>query len=174
MNEAKEGLGVDRHLFGLKHLAYHKQQRVPNYRIPAIFTDKSYSTLGNTYTPPSPSLPLALTSFTSFSCSLSRFSFSLSYFPFRSLSWSFFFSSLSHSFPVLLGSSVLSTSNCGSDALRSFGFGPVVSDGLGLGYMIHSKAIPVTVSSFQKEAGAYATQLENSLREMKAACLAKQ
>ena len=58
MNEAKEGLGVDRHLFGLKQLAYHKQQRLPNYKIPAIFTDKSYSTLG---TPPS--LSPALISF---------------------------------------------------------------------------------------------------------------
>jgi len=117
MNEAKEGLGVDRHWFGLKNLAYHKQQRLPNYKVPAIFTDKSYATLS---------------------------------------------------------SSVISTSNCGSDALRSFGFGPVVSDGLGLGYMIHSNAIPITVSSFQQEASTYAQHLHNSLLEMKDVCANKQ
>jgi carnitine O-acetyltransferase len=65
--EAKEGFGVDRHLFGLKNLAYHKQQRLPGYTIPAIFKDKAYG---------------------------------------------------------VLSSSVLSTSNCGSDALTMFGFGP--------------------------------------------------
>lgn len=36
-----------------------------------------------------------------------------------------------------LFSSVLSTSNCGTRALDLFGFGPVVDDGFGLGYMIH-------------------------------------
>ncbi len=65
--EAKEGFGVDRHLFGLKNLAYHKQQRLPGYTIPALFQDKAYR---------------------------------------------------------VLSASVLSTSNCGSDALTMFGFGP--------------------------------------------------
>jgi carnitine O-acetyltransferase len=108
--EAKEGFGVDRHLFGLKNLAYHKQQRLPGYTIPAIFKDKAYG---------------------------------------------------------VLSSSVLSTSNCGSDALTMFGFGPVVGDGLGLGYMIQNEKIPITVSSFQRQALPYARALEKSLLEMR-------
>lgn len=64
---AQEGLGVDRHMFGLKNLAFHKQQRLPGYAIPAIFQDEAYR---------------------------------------------------------VLSASVLSTSNCGSDALTMFGFGP--------------------------------------------------
>jgi carnitine O-acetyltransferase len=35
-----------------------------------------------------------------------------------------------------LGSSTISTSNCGNPALRLFGFGPVAADGFGLGYII--------------------------------------
>jgi carnitine O-acetyltransferase len=35
-----------------------------------------------------------------------------------------------------LGTSILSTSNCGNPALRLFGFGPVAADGYGLGYII--------------------------------------
>lgn len=35
-----------------------------------------------------------------------------------------------------LGHSTLSTSNCGDPSLAYFGFGPVVSDGLGIGYII--------------------------------------
>lgn len=33
----------------------------------------------------------------------------------------------------LLGTSVLSTSNCGNPALRLFGFGPVTPEGYGIG-----------------------------------------
>lgn len=35
----------------------------------------------------------------------------------------------------LLSTSVLSTSNCGNPALRLFGFGPVVENGMGIGYI---------------------------------------
>lgn len=35
-----------------------------------------------------------------------------------------------------LGHSTISTSNCGDPSLAYFGFGPVVSDGLGIGYII--------------------------------------
>jgi carnitine O-acetyltransferase len=41
-----------------------------------------------------------------------------------------------------LFASVLSTSNCGTRALDLFGFGPVVDDGFGLGYMIHPEVPP--------------------------------
>lgn len=39
-----------------------------------------------------------------------------------------------------LGHSTLSTSNCGNVSLRLFGFGPVVGDGLGIGYIIKVRA----------------------------------
>lgn len=42
-----------------------------------------------------------------------------------------------------LGHSTLSTSNCGNPALRLFGFGAVVDDGFGIGYIIK-------VSSFSR------------------------
>eukprot|EP00759_Apiculatamorpha_spiralis_P053395 PhF_6_TR6183/c0_g1_i1/m.9273/K00624/E2.3.1.7; carnitine O-acetyltransferase len=41
----------------------------------------------------------------------------------------------------------LSTSHCGSPNLKLFGFGPVVPDGYGLGYMIKNDMISVTVTS---------------------------
>lgn len=39
---------------------------------------------------------------------------------------------------------VISTSNCGNPALRLFGFGPVVSDGFGIGYIIKEDGIAVS------------------------------
>ncbi|KAM0756020.1 acyltransferase ChoActase/COT/CPT [Meredithblackwellia eburnea MCA 4105] len=46
-----------------------------------------------------------------------------------------------------LGHSTLSTSNCGNPALRLFGFGAVVPDGLGIGYIIKDDAMAFAVSS---------------------------
>lgn len=46
-----------------------------------------------------------------------------------------------------LGHSTLSTSNCGNPALRLFGFGGVVSDGFGLGYIIKDEALAFCASS---------------------------
>ncbi|CAG8481244.1 17884_t:CDS:2 [Funneliformis caledonium] len=40
-----------------------------------------------------------------------------------------------------LNHTVLSTSNCGNPALRLFGFGPVVADGFGIGYIIKDEGI---------------------------------
>ena len=48
---------------------------------------------------------------------------------------------------ALLGTSILSTSNCGNPALRLFGFGPVVADGYGIGYIIKEDGISVYVLS---------------------------
>src|SRR6266498_4913007 len=42
-----------------------------------------------------------------------------------------------------LNHTVLSTSNCGNPALRLFGFGPVVADGFGIGYIIKDDGIAV-------------------------------
>ncbi|KAG9033901.1 hypothetical protein FRB95_014104 [Tulasnella sp. JGI-2019a] len=46
-----------------------------------------------------------------------------------------------------LGTSILSTSNCGNPALRLFGFGPVAADGFGIGYIIKDDAISITATS---------------------------
>jgi len=44
-NDAKNGNGIDRHLYGMHWLAKLNQQKFPNYLIPEIYTDKSYSIL---------------------------------------------------------------------------------------------------------------------------------
>lgn len=44
-----------------------------------------------------------------------------------------------------LGTSILSTSNCGNPALRLFGFGPVAADGYGIGYIIKEDGISMYV-----------------------------
>ena len=43
-----------------------------------------------------------------------------------------------------LSSSIISTSNCGNPALRLFGFGPVVSNGFGIGYIIKEDRLSVS------------------------------
>ncbi|KAG8876810.1 hypothetical protein FRB98_007023 [Tulasnella sp. 332] len=48
---------------------------------------------------------------------------------------------------ITLGTSILSTSNCGNPALRLFGFGPVAADGFGIGYIIKDDAISITATS---------------------------
>ena len=45
-----------------------------------------------------------------------------------------------------LGTSILSTSNCGNPALRLFGFGPVAADGYGIGYIIKEDRLSLYVS----------------------------
>lgn len=46
-----------------------------------------------------------------------------------------------------LNNTVISTSNCGNPALRLFGFGPVVSNGFGIGYIIKEDRISVSFVS---------------------------
>lgn len=46
-----------------------------------------------------------------------------------------------------LGTSILSTSNCGNPALRLFGFAPVAADGFGIGYIIKDDAISIAATS---------------------------
>jgi len=50
-----------------------------------------------------------------------------------------------------LGTSILSTSNCGNPALRLFGFGPVAADGYGIGYIIKEDGISMYVAMFMLE-----------------------
>jgi carnitine O-acetyltransferase len=48
---------------------------------------------------------------------------------------------------ALLSTSILSTSNCGNPALRLFGFGPVASDGYGIGYIIKEDGVSMSAYS---------------------------
>lgn len=45
--------------------------------------------------------------------------------------------------------------------------GTVVSDGLGIGYMIKNEKIPITVSSFQRQALPFSKTLEAALLQMR-------
>ena len=66
----------------------------------------------------------------------------------------------------MLNHTVLSTSNCGNPALRLFGFGPVVNDGFGIGYIIKSDALSYTVSSKHRQNRRYVRSLQKCLKEM--------
>ena len=68
----------------------------------------------------------------------------------------------------------LSTSHCGSSSLRMFGFGPVVNDGFGVGYMIKNNGISFNVTGkFGRNTNCqvFAALLEESLLHMKAIAL---
>jgi carnitine O-acetyltransferase len=115
MKEAKEGRGVDRHLFGLRMMAEKHLRGAP---LPSIFTNKAYK---------------------------------------QSSHWN------------------ISTSHCGCLAISTFGFGPVVSDGFGIGYMIKNNTINFNITSkyeqSQYSSHLFATLLEQSLLHMQAIVL---
>ena len=54
-----------------------------------------------------------------------------------------------------LNTTVLSTSNCGNPSLRLFGFGPVVRDGFGIGYIIKDDGIQFCAASKRKQTQRY-------------------
>mmetsp|Transcript_9653 Transcript_9653/g.21608 ORF Transcript_9653/g.21608 Transcript_9653/m.21608 type:complete len:772 (+) Transcript_9653:254-2569(+) len=64
-----------------------------------------------------------------------------------------------------LNHTVLSTSNCGNPALRHFGFGPVVPDGFGIGYVIKDDGLQYSISSKHRQTQRYAQTLLNVLLE---------
>lgn len=66
-----------------------------------------------------------------------------------------------------LNHTILSTSNCGNPALRLFGFGPVVPDGLGIGYVIKNNGLSYSVSSKHRQTRRYIRSLRATLTEMK-------
>ena len=68
----------------------------------------------------------------------------------------------------LLNHTIISTSNCGNPSLRLFGFGPVVPDGLGIGYIIKDNSIHFSISSKHRQTTRYASILESVLREIAA------
>lgn len=63
----------------------------------------------------------------------------------------------------LLGTSILSTSNCGNPALRMFGFGPVAAAGYGIGYIIRDDGISVCASSKHLQTRRFLDTLESYL-----------
>ena len=65
-----------------------------------------------------------------------------------------------------LNHTVLSTSNCGNPALRLFGFGPVVPNGFGIGYIIKDDAIAYSVCSKRRQTSRYVQTLERCLNEI--------
>lgn len=99
---AKNGQGVDRHLFGLYCLAKNEKELNPDFQIPLIFTNPYHA----------------------------RYS-----------------------------SNIISTSNCGSDAIELFGFGPVHPDGLGIGYLIHDSSTNINVTSLCGKGSSFANSL---------------
>ena len=65
-----------------------------------------------------------------------------------------------------LNHTILSTSNCGNPSLRLFGFGPVVSDGFGIGYIIKDYGISYSVASKHRQTSRYVRTLETVLKEI--------
>ncbi|KAK2579173.1 hypothetical protein KPH14_002697 [Odynerus spinipes] len=65
-----------------------------------------------------------------------------------------------------LNHNVLSTSTLSSPAVIAGGFGPVVNDGYGIGYMIQDHRLGATVTSYQgkRNANEYVKSLENAFK----------
>jgi len=62
---------------------------------------------------------------------------------------------------------VMSTSNCGGYSLASFGFGPVVPDGYGLGYIIKDKCMHIHITNYSAEnCRNYSNMLEQTMLDM--------
>eukprot|EP00298_Acanthocystis_sp_HF-20_P013906 c20556_g2_i1.p1 GENE.c20556_g2_i1~~c20556_g2_i1.p1 ORF type:complete len:719 (+),score=321.10 c20556_g2_i1:24-2159(+) len=68
-----------------------------------------------------------------------------------------------------LNNTILSTSNCGNPSLAYFGFGPVVQDGFGIGYIIKDDSISFVVTSHHRQTHRYISDLRGfflKLREI--------
>jgi carnitine O-acetyltransferase len=72
----------------------------------------------------------------------------------------------------LLGTSVLSTSNCGNPALRLFGFGPVTPEGYGIGYIIKEEGISICMSSKHLQTRRLLSTLQAYLLEVRGMLIA--
>jgi|GEM_PF-356318 len=62
---------------------------------------------------------------------------------------------------------VLSTSNCGNPALRLFGFGPVSTDGVGIGYIVKDHGISFSICSGSISVDSMEEALTSFLNDMK-------
>lgn len=65
-----------------------------------------------------------------------------------------------------LNHTILSTSNCGNPSLRLFGFGPVVGNGFGIGYIIRDHGLQYSVSSKHRQTHRYVNTLQNTLLDL--------
>ncbi|KZT56722.1 acyltransferase ChoActase/COT/CPT [Calocera cornea HHB12733] len=65
----------------------------------------------------------------------------------------------------VLGTSIISTSNCGNPALRLFGFGPVAPDGIGVGYIIKDDAISICAATKHLQTRRWLETLRSYLLE---------
>ena len=65
-----------------------------------------------------------------------------------------------------LNRTMLSTSNCGNPALRLFGFGPVVRDGFGIGYIIKDEGITFCAASKCRQTERLLETLSMYLRDV--------
>jgi len=65
-----------------------------------------------------------------------------------------------------LNHTVLSTSNCGNPAIRLFGFGPVVPDGFGVGYIVKDSRIQYSISSKHRQTKRFAHAIHQTLHEI--------
>eukprot|EP00301_Raphidiophrys_heterophryoidea_P007125 c12803_g1_i1.p1 GENE.c12803_g1_i1~~c12803_g1_i1.p1 ORF type:complete len:741 (-),score=205.48 c12803_g1_i1:689-2911(-) len=66
-----------------------------------------------------------------------------------------------------LNHTILSTSNCGNPALRLFGFGPVVSDGFGIGYIIKEDEFTFVITSHHRQTQRFVTMLRQFLDDVR-------
>ncbi|RDB19388.1 putative mitochondrial carnitine O-acetyltransferase [Hypsizygus marmoreus] len=66
----------------------------------------------------------------------------------------------------MIGTSIMSTSNCGNPALRLFGFGPVAADGYGIGYIIKEDRLSVCASSKHLQTRRFLDTLKSYLLEI--------
>jgi len=66
----------------------------------------------------------------------------------------------------VLNHTILSTSNCGNPSLELFGFGPVVPDGFGIGYIIKDNGISYTVTSKHRQTQRFVQMLQNTLESI--------
>ncbi|KAI8980801.1 acyltransferase ChoActase/COT/CPT [Pilobolus umbonatus] len=67
----------------------------------------------------------------------------------------------------LLNNTVISTSNCGNPALRLFGFGPVISNGFGIGYIIKEDSIAFVASSKHRQTERFLQTVKKFLADIK-------
>lgn len=66
-----------------------------------------------------------------------------------------------------INNTILSTSNCGNPSLRLFGFGPTSGDGFGIGYIIKSDSISISVSSKHRQTKRFVDTLQSYLLEVR-------
>ena len=66
----------------------------------------------------------------------------------------------------VMNRTILSTSNCGNPSLELFGFGPVVPDGFGIGYIIKDNGISYTVTSKHRQTQRFVQMLQNTLESI--------